>query len=141
MTLAQFLKMLDLYGADLNRWPGAKRAEAARLVDRSLEARRAFEEARSLDHLLDLIDEPVGADQIERSLAAAIARTSRPRPALRPTFAESLAHWWPRAAALATAAVVGFVVGSAMLDWRDRASSPGLAGGSFYAAPIIAFAS
>ncbi len=138
MTLDQFLKMLDLYGADLTRWPAAKRAAAADLVSRSAEARRALDEAGEFDRLLDLVDDPVRPDQIERSLAGALARIGRPAP--RRTFAAALAFWAPRATALAAAAVVGFVVGSAVLDWRDR-SGLGQAGVSAFIQPIFVFPS
>ena len=63
MTLDQFIRCLDTYGADFQRWPGRDRADGERLRDALPDARRRWEAARRLDELFAL-DRASAADHV-----------------------------------------------------------------------------
>lgn len=75
MNLAQFERLLEVYGSDRTRWPAEARTGAAQLVGRDATARQLLAEAEALDRVLDraplppLAREPVLA---ERIVAAAL---------------------------------------------------------------------
>jgi len=116
MTLARFQHLLDVHGADLARWPQPLRTAAERLLATDRAATAALVQARALDALIAR-DEPADADatRVLRALAA------RPLPAQRRLFlwrqwpSELLtldfAPAWPRLAALAGVAALGFIIG------------------------------
>ena len=101
MTLERLHVILDAYGGAPERWPAAERAAATRLVEQSAVARGLWEEARTLDGLLDALpSEDPSAALVERVLAAA-PRVRRPRRWTRPlaiavplAAAAALALWW-----------------------------------------------
>lgn len=75
MTLAEFSRLLDVYGADRARWPAAARAAAAHLVSRDAEARQLLAESEALDRVLQSAPVPtlaVEAALAERIVAAAL---------------------------------------------------------------------
>lgn len=72
MTLGRFQEILDAYGADPRRWPAAERNDAEALLARSAEARRAQDEARRLDRMLDMLPMP-DAPKLDAALLAARA--------------------------------------------------------------------
>jgi hypothetical protein len=117
MTLARFQRVLDVHGADPARWPQPERTAAQRLLATTDgDAAAAFARARALDALIAR-DEAGQADatRVLRALA------TRPLPAQRRRFLWQ--HWpselltldfapaWPRVAALAGVAMLGFVLG------------------------------
>jgi hypothetical protein len=116
MTLARFQHLLDVHGADLARWPQPERAPAERFLTTDAGAAAVFAQARALDALIvrDAAGE-LDAMGVLRALSA------RPLPAQRRRFlwrrwpSELLtldfAPAWPRLAALAGVAVLGFVLG------------------------------
>lgn len=53
MTLADFERLLDVYGSDRSRWPVPARASAGQLVARDRAARRLLAQAESLDRVLE----------------------------------------------------------------------------------------
>ena len=121
---------LDRHGANPARWPAHERAAAERLIASDAEAREVFEEARRLDAALIR-----HGDAIERD-DAALARLSRrlngPLPRQKQPFwrlPTVLLDWqfapaWPRMAALAGCAVIGFAIGISGLDRRIDGESP-----------------
>ncbi len=62
MTLDQFIRCLDTYGADFRRWPEPDRADGERLRDALPEARQRWAAARRLDELFAL-DRASSADR------------------------------------------------------------------------------
>ena len=116
MTLARFQLLLDVHGADPARWPQPERDAAERLSAADAAAAAALESARALDALIAR-DTAAHADAtgVLRALAA------RPLPPQRRRFlwrcwpSELLtlefAPAWPRLAALAGVAVLGFAIG------------------------------
>jgi anti-sigma factor RsiW len=117
MTLTRFQRALDVYGADLSRWPHSQRSAAERLMASDPAAAAAFAQARGLDALIARDATSTQAD------AAAVLRAldMRPLPPQRRRFLWR--HWpnellnldfapaWPRLAALAGVAALGFIVG------------------------------
>ena len=111
MTLARFQHLLDVHGADLARWPQAQRAAADRLLADDPAAATARAHARELDALIVREATPADAD----------AAAARKLPPQRRRFLWR--HWptelldldfvpaWPRLAALAGVAALGFVIG------------------------------
>lgn len=114
MTLQEFSRLLNTYGADSERWPEAQRAAARALCDVSTAARAQWIEAERLDALLaaDRAPPPDAARQA-RVVAAAMMR-------LR-TRAEPLLDWrWliprPVGVAFAASVIIGWLVGLEMGD-------------------------
>jgi len=116
MTLTRFERLLDVHGADLTRWPQAQRDAAERLLAADLAAAGALARARALDALI--AREAPAQDDV-----AAVLRglERQPLPPQRRRFlwrqwpSELLnldfAPAWPRLAALAGVAALGFVIG------------------------------
>jgi hypothetical protein len=59
MTPEEFRALLDTYGADLTRWPHARRQDAQRLLQDDEDARLAFAEAQEMDALLSTAEPPL----------------------------------------------------------------------------------
>ena len=116
MTLGRFQHLLDVHGADLARWPAPQRAAAERLLATDGAATAALAQARGLDALI-VRDAPAQADAtgILRALAARPLPPQRRRFLWRQWPSELLtldfAPAWPRLAALAGVAALGFIIG------------------------------
>lgn len=119
MTLDRFRRIVAAYGADPVRWPPEERALATAFMAQTAAAHDLLAEARDLDRALDDLVAEVPEPAMAR-LAAATAfpppqatssRGDRWRPDLRAALGLAL---WPRAAALASMAVLGIVVGLAV---------------------------
>jgi hypothetical protein len=78
MTLAEFERLLDIYGGDRTRWPIEARAAAAHLVARHRDARRLLAEAEVLDRVLE--SAPLPALAIEAALAERIVAAAQRSP-------------------------------------------------------------
>ncbi|MBI1216005.1 MAG: hypothetical protein GC185_09330 [Alphaproteobacteria bacterium] len=74
MTLEEFRDQVDLYSADLSRWPEGKVKEALALVNADEAAKEYFEAARAAEEALRAYD-PLPADTtaLESRIMAAIA--------------------------------------------------------------------
>ena len=116
MTLARFQHLLDVHGADLARWPQPHRAAAERLLATDRTAASARAQARALDALIAR-ETPAEADptRVLRALAARPLPPQRRRFLWRGWPSELLTldfvPAWPRVAALAGVAALGFVIG------------------------------
>jgi hypothetical protein len=116
MTLARFQRLLDVHGSDPARWPQPERAAAERLLTVDGAAAAAFAQARALDALIAR-----DAVRQEDATAVLLALSARPLPPQRRRFlwrgwpSELLtldfAPAWPRLAALAGVAMLGFALG------------------------------
>lgn len=91
MTVAEFERLLEIYGSDRTRWPVDARASAGQLVARDRAARRLLAEAEALDRTLERAPLPTltqEAAMAERIVAAArrqprivaVARVDAGRP-------------------------------------------------------------
>ena len=131
MSVAGFCDLLDRYGANEARWPDERRAPARALLARSADARRARHEAARLDTLLDAAPAAVPSP----TLTARIMDGFPPRtPRWQSWLADiGRAIWpdrgaWKPAAAFASAALLGLMVGvGAPADWLGGG---GLGGGT-----------
>lgn len=117
MMLWRFRRLIAAYGADAARWPAVQRPAAEALLARSAKARALLAAARQLDGWLAADTKPpVDARFVNRIIAHALSHAQERPPAVP---ARTIMHWplphlWPQAIGLATAAVLGFVVG-----WTD----------------------
>ena len=78
MTLADFERLLDVYGGDRTRWPAEARAAAAQLVARDAKARRMLAEAEALDRVLERA--PLPSLAVEAALAERIVAAAQRSP-------------------------------------------------------------
>jgi hypothetical protein len=78
MTIAEFERLLDVYGSDRTRWPVEERACAGQLVARDRTARRLLAEAEALDRTLERAPLPSLAK--EAALADRILMAARRSP-------------------------------------------------------------
>jgi hypothetical protein len=92
-------RLLESYGAASERWPRDERDSVRRRIARSASAKRLWEEASYLDHLLDAL-EPDAPD------AALVGRVLDASPARRPGRLARRAMW--TVVALTAAAAVVF---------------------------------
>jgi hypothetical protein len=90
MTLADFERLLDVYGGDRTRWPAEARAAAAQLVARDTKARRTLAEAEALDRALERA--PLPSLAVEAALAERIVAAAQrsPRIVRNPTGKSSV---------------------------------------------------
>jgi hypothetical protein len=79
MTLAEFERLLDVYGGDRTRWPAEARAAAAQLVARDVKAQGLLTEAEALDRVLERAPLPSLAKEAELAdrIVSAAQRTPR----------------------------------------------------------------
>ena len=119
MTHDRFLALLDIYGADLRRWPEAERAAARALAAQaSPELRQQMAEAALLDGLLDghTVARP-GEALIQQAIAAAAPPRERSRR-----------NWlWP-SVGLAGIALAGSLAGVMAVSVALRGTAGSVAG-------------
>ena len=122
MTRDELQTLLDSHGADPAQWPAALRVAALGLIASDGEARVAHEAAQHLDAALARYARVAATD--ETAAARVMTRLAGPLPRQDraswrwPTV---LLDWqftpaWPRVAALACCAAIGFMVGITGLD-------------------------
>ena len=120
IAIDRLRSLIDAYGADPERWPTDERAAALLLLANSAEARAYARDAEALDAMLNRVPLRPTITVDPAALAAQITRAPKHRPAAR--FAwfprPAFGFGWPNCAALAAAAIVGFVVG-----WTDLNST------------------
>jgi len=130
MTRDELQTLLDSHGADPAKWPAALRVAALGLIASDAQAKADHEAAQALDAALTRFAQPAAQD--EASAARVLTRLAAPLPRQDRTFwrwPAVLLDWqftpaWPRLAALACCAVVGFGIGLAGLDRPfDRAGA------------------
>jgi anti-sigma-K factor RskA len=113
---------LDRHGADPARWPAHERAAAERLIASDADARDVFEEAQRLDTALARHGQAIQPDgaavaRVTARLAGPLPRQKRPFWRLPTVLLDwQFAPAWPRMAALACCAVIGFAIGITGLD-------------------------
>jgi hypothetical protein len=107
MTLAEFERLLDIYGADRTRWPVDARAAAAHLAARDSAACRLLAEAEALDRALQ--SAPVPTLAVEAALAERIVAAAQRSPRIVKLPAAAPVHG---AAPVRTAAMPGDAAGT-----------------------------
>jgi hypothetical protein len=78
MTLAEFERLLDVYGGDRTRWPVDARAAAAQLVARDKAAQHLLSESVALDRVLERA--PLPSLAVEAALADRIVTAAQRSP-------------------------------------------------------------
>src|SRR5690242_1404601 len=122
MTLDELQTLLDAHGADPAQWPAALRVAALGLIAADAGARATHEAAQRLDAALARFASVTPADQTAAArvltrLAGELPRQDRAWwrwPAVLLDWQFSPA--WPRVAALACCAAIGFTIGITGLD-------------------------
>src|SRR5580692_7935829 len=106
LTLSRFTALVDSYGAELNRWPEAVRAEAQALAESSPQARALLAAARVLDATIATArashdaslwppgDQAAALARLRSGVAARIASSANPGPGWR-RFGAALAGGGP----------------------------------------------
>jgi anti-sigma-K factor RskA len=127
MTMAEFQNLLDAFGAYPAAWPADKRDAATRLIAAEPQARSVLEHSSRLDAA---IAQSLNAKQADgRRVLMALA--TRPLPRQRRGFlawpaallTDDFAPAWPRVAALASVAVLGFAIGLVGFDLEGSISA------------------
>jgi hypothetical protein len=125
MSLTQFVEFLDVHGADPAHWPERRRAAAQKLLAANADARAALATAANLDAALARCCERPNVNSGDPwenlAIARVMARLQAPLPPqpqglLPRLLAAALLEFdfapaWPRFAALAGVAFLGFAVG------------------------------
>lgn len=126
LSLAKLEHALALHGPDLVDWPADLRASAERTLARDAAARALLADAAATEALLrtHLDGHPTREDEaLGRRVAARLA--SRPLPAQDRSWAQRIESWlaaadlrpaWPGVAAFAAMALLGFIMGSHVVD-------------------------
>ena len=113
MDLDQYLRLLEAYGADFERWPAEQRSSAERLVLQSEQARQARREAEVLDALLDQSSSPEPSDILRARVLGIPGQHHLSRTKSAPS---SLGRAIAPALGLAAAALLGIAVGRFAYD-------------------------
>lgn len=122
MRRKRFRQLLAAYGAEPGRWPAAEREAALALVAADPALRALLDDERPLDRLLDAHD-PASSPDLA---AAEISLPRRLPPQRRGLGAWLGGRWlWPEVATLATAALIGLVIG-----WQGPADDGAVAAAS-----------
>lgn len=134
MTPKRLEEILATYGAERRRWPEPEREAAVRLLARTPELRHRIDEAQGLDAMLDRVQVRIGAASIasvkaglEREIAALKALGAAPAALSGGWGAmlwDAIAATWPRAAALASVALLGIAIGFASAPGYSATPNP-----------------
>lgn len=112
-TLDEFIESVDLYSADLSRWPESDMKSAISFMKQDRAAKAYFDAALALDEQLRGY-QPRQADlhALESRILKEIAATARPR-AVAPAASLSIRKAWIFApgGGLLAAAILGFIIG------------------------------
>ena len=122
MTRDELQALLDRHGGDPAHWPPAERAHAERLMAADADARADVAAAREFDAALARFAQASTSD--DELATRILGRLNGPLPQQRRAlwrWPAALLDWefapaWPRVAALAGCAVIGFAIGIAGID-------------------------
>lgn len=123
MTKEQLEGFLDRHGSNPARWPASERVTVEQLITTDSEASVAYDAARRLDAALR---SKMQGPQVDNASLARVLAGLAPLPRQKSPFWRLpvvLLDWkfapaWPRVAALACCAALGFVVGISGFDRR-----------------------
>ncbi|MFN7114722.1 MAG: hypothetical protein ACK4PK_10240 [Alphaproteobacteria bacterium] len=116
MTRDEFTDLLDLYGADLSRWPQDRLKAALALTEKDTEARARFNSMLAMEEDMRAYTPPQGdLAALESRILSAVAALPAPQVAAD-TAAEGFFRWRPAfifapSGGLAALAVIGFFIG------------------------------
>ena len=117
MTLDRLSTLLDCYGAAPERWPADERQSALALLETSAEARALRATAASLDGALSVMQPPPASERAMERVRGMVRPTPRaPESRWGSWIAGLLPSSLPQAAALASVALLAFVLGANLPD-------------------------
>lgn len=118
MKKEMFREYLDVYSADLSRWPQDSVKPALALVGADAEAKAMFDKALALDDLMRVPAAPANYAALEDKIMARIAATAQEKtaPVVMPVAASALRPAWLFApgGGLLAAVILGFFFGADM---------------------------
>lgn len=104
--LETFRSHLDLYSADLSRWPEDKMKQALSLMQKNVKARDMLAREEALDRILRAWDVDTAADaRLEDRIMQQVASMSASMVTLKPR------HLFAPLGGLAAAVIIGFLIG------------------------------
>jgi len=127
MSIADFERLLEVYGSDRTRWPVEARAGAGQLVARDKAARRLLAEVESLDRALERAPLPSLAREAE--LAERILASARRSPRMVHAVKDTAA----RPAASRVGNVIRFPAFAGSPRWLTERTALGGAAGTLAA--------
>ncbi len=104
MTLQEFTRHAQAWGADIARWPESLRAEALHLST-APEAAAVLASQRALDMLLLAGAPDIAPARVDRAIDRVVTALAAEKP--RPRFAAAFSRWLIPAAGLACAVGIG----------------------------------
>jgi hypothetical protein len=109
MNKPDFLKLLDIYGADIARWPAEVQEEAEVFLANSRDAHQVAHQIAEVDRLLMACAPVVGPERVDHAVLA-VLRSAEVQP--QPKLPARLAVWLMGRLAPASAIYCGlFVLG------------------------------
>ena len=124
--LARLERLLDVYGANPDRWPSSVRAELDPFIETEARAQRMIGESEALEKLINLSSPLAASEALKARIVASaahdaqraarvvpISSTRQPRSGADVTKSRIKAYW--PAAALAASFAVGLYLGAAGL--------------------------
>lgn len=112
MTLDELKEHVDLYSADLSRWPQDKVKAALQFTSENKEAKKYFDAALALDdRLRHFTPKQPDLNALESRIMAEIAKTPRAAPAKAAEISVTPAWIFAPGGALLAAAILGFIIG------------------------------
>ena len=112
MTLEELKEHVDLYSADLSRWPEARVKDALQLVGDNKAAKEYFDAALALDDVLrGYVPKQPALTALESRIMAEIAKTPVAAPAAMQEVRVSKAWIFAPGGGLLAAAIIGFMIG------------------------------
>lgn len=137
MTLARFKTILDVYGANIKRWPQEELRGALTVLETSEEARLLRNEAALLDSVLDLAPPSLASPELKREILTDI-QTS-PWECLAQELWPFGPIWRP-AVAMVFLAMLGLAVGGFyQIAPQQFVETKGLAFNDYQEAEMLAF--
>ena len=126
MTPERFVRLAEIHGGDLKRWPEAERPAAFLLLARTPALRTRLDEARHLDKALLLASRTVAEERAQRVSQSVLERIDHALPVPPPPEWQKPRTLWPAAGLLASMALLGFVVGNIAATGTDSWPELGL---------------
>ncbi|MDD9935403.1 MAG: hypothetical protein OXT09_17475 [Myxococcales bacterium] len=121
LTLTRFTELLDVHGADLQRWPEPVRDAARALAASDAQAAELLQQARQLDDVLDSWESLPPSTELQRAVAEIPLRHPREAGAKLPWF---LGAFWRTALSAATVVALGCAAGSLGNDAPQAPAAP-----------------
>lgn len=124
--LARLERLLDIYGANPDRWPSSERAELEPFIEIEARAQRMIRESEALEKLINLSSPLAANEALKARIVASAAHDTQRAARVVPISSAGQSHprtgdansriraFWP-AAALAASFAVGLYLGAAGL--------------------------